>query len=209
MNALYPMPDVVETLGLNQPRLVHIGAHEGQEVPIYRQFTSNITLIEPIPELAEQLRSKYPDCKVLNVAIGPVKGMMQFRVMHPTNVSTLRKPQPGDRVTKTIEVEVTTLEELGLQPDILVVDAQGFELDILKTSDLSRIPMVVVETCSVHDDTMASYHPEVVMYMMSKGYYIHDKWNRDYEGVHRFARGYRSEESPGEYISDVVFVRDI
>lgn len=207
MNILNNLPRVVAERGMNQPRVVAVGAHEGQEVPIYREFTSDITLIEPIPELAEHLRDTFPDCNVINAAIGPEPGTMKFRVMHPTNVSTLAKPQPGDRVTRTIDVEVTTLENLELLPDLLVVDAQGLELDILETTDLSRIEMVVVETCSVHDPTMASHHPEVTMYMNSKGFYIHDKWNRDYRGVHQFARGFRPEDGGSEFISDVVFVK--
>lgn len=193
--------------------VLHIGAHQGQEISFYREsYTKHITLVEPIPELASSLRRNYPDIEVIQAAVGSVEGVLPFYVMEPTNVSTLQKPGPGDRVKKVIEVQVYTLQTVLNQlrepaPNVLVVDAQGKELDVLSSGDLSGFQMIITETCTTNDPNMASGYREVCDYMASQGFSESDHWSRDYTEVNRFARGPRAESVPEAEIRDVVFVR--
>jgi O-methyltransferase involved in polyketide biosynthesis len=114
-----------------------------------------------------------------------------------------------DRVTSVITVDVVTLDritELSGVPDVLVVDAQGRESSVLRSGDLSETSVVVVETCTVDDPTMASPYTEVVDLMQSFGFRETDHWDRDYTFVNRFARGPEAQARPGQFVRDVVFV---
>lgn len=198
-------------LGLGANHVLHIGGHQGQEVEFYKESgVEKITLVEPIPELAQQLRSKFDGVQVLEYAIGLEEGPKEFHVMNPTNVSTLLEPLSEDRVSRKITVEVKTLENIT-EPDmnLLVVDTQGTELEVLESGKnvLSQFEGVIVETCTVQDKTMASLYDDVVDFMRSQGFHSRVFWPRDYTGVVRFARGPKAEARPGEQIRDVVFTR--
>lgn len=193
-----------------RPRgILHIGAHQGQEVAFYRDAgVKDITLVEPVPELAAFLRREFYDIDVIEAAVGSREGVLPFYVMHPSNVSTLEKPGPGDRVERTVNVPVyrlsTVLDNLDPHPNILIVDAQGRELDVLKSGPLSGFHMVVSETSTVEDRVMASDYGDVVRYMEDQGFEAATYFSRTYDEVNRFARG-TSSPVQGE-IRDVVFV---
>src|SRR5690606_16123386 len=89
-------------------------------------------------------------------------------------------------------------------PNILVVDAQGRELDVLKSGPLSGFHMLVSETSTVEDRVMASDYGDLVRYMEGQGFEAATYLSRAYDEVTTFARG-SSSPVRGE-IGDVVFV---
>lgn len=207
-NVMRALPALLKTIGYTPTELVHVGAHEGQEVAIYRDAgIPNITLVEPIPELAARLRDEYPDAIVHECACGGETGREQLHVMARSNLSTLQAPQRGDRVAKSIEVDVCRLDDLAPSADAVVIDAQGRELSVLVAAPWKTLRLVIVETCTVDDPTMAAPYDNVVSFMGTHGFREVDRWVRDYDWLNRWARGPGQARRGGE-VRDVVFYRE-
>lgn len=207
-------PQLISRLGIVPVGLIHVGAHEGQEIPYYQMagFDNRITLIEPIPELAESLRKQYPLLDVRQVACAAGPGEQTLSIMSRSNLSTLATPRPDDRPVRQITVDVTTVadicKELRIKPNVCVIDAQGLELEVLYGTELSNaeFDLVIVETCTVRDHTMSAYYPDVWQYMDSHGYMPVGKWSRDYMWLYKWGRGRRAKPGTMGTVDDVWFV---
>lgn len=205
-------PAVVERLGLHVAHLVHVGAHQGEEMPYYRAAgVGHVTLVEPIPELAERLRGEHPDATVIEAACASSAGRATLHIPRRTNMATLQAPQRADGRTRPVQVEVTTLAAIqaaaDTPPDAVVIDAQGRELDVLAGADLDAFALVVVETCTVLDATLAADYHAVTDWMGARGFAEVDRWVRDQDWVTRWARGPGQPRRGGE-IRDVVYARE-
>jgi FkbM family methyltransferase len=201
------LPDLLRQLGWTPTHLVHVGAHEGQELPYYREAgIGQITLVEPIPALAERLHREHPDTVVHQCACGPANAWSRLHIMARTNLSTLAPPQTVDRVTDIIDVDVRRLDEIAPTADAAVVDAQGWELDVLSAAPWPSLRMLIVETCTVNDPTMASPYTDVANLAASHGFTEVARWVRDYDWIARWGRGPGQPQRGGEVL-DVVFYR--
>jgi FkbM family methyltransferase len=206
LNVFSKFPEMMAHVGVPAKHLVHVGAHVGQEMPYYHQVGfEQITLVEPIPALAAKLRVLFNDVRVVECACASEPGTRDLHIMNITNLSTLVEPTEVDRVEHTIQVEARRLDEVAPDANVIVVDAQGLELDVLESADLSAVELAVVETCTVRDETMAAYYDDVLAYMTQHGFTEVDRWVRDYAWVAKWGRGTRPTED-GE-IRDVVFHR--
>jgi FkbM family methyltransferase len=155
----------------------HVGAHEGQEVPLYQELGfESIYLIEADPNLAADLESKYGyinGITVLPVAAGSERGCVEFyRVLRDSQYnSTLEPIDLG--ATQKIEVPMSPLRTLipwRGEVNVLVVDVQGSEIDVIKGYDTYSLDMIVIEV-----GTRAKYHGQpmrkaVSEYMTSIGW---------------------------------------
>lgn len=207
-NVMRALPALLGGLGWRPEHLVHVGAHEGQEMPFYRQAgIPRVTLVEPIPWLAKRLHHEYEDAVVHQCACGGAPGREQLSIMARTNLSTLAQSQRLDRVTKTIDVDVRRLDELTPDADAAVIDAQGREMDVLAAAPWGSLRMVIVETCTVDDPTMAAPYDEVCAFMAGRGFTEVDRWVRDYDWVSKWGRGPGLAPRGGE-VRDVVFYRE-
>lgn len=197
---------------VNVRHIIHVGAHQGQEVTFYRGLrTKHITLVEPIPEWARFLKREYLDLDVVQGACSDQPGEGKLHVLNPTLASTLVDPGPKEQVDKVVTVPVFTLEDLAqdyrVPPNIAVIDVQGKELDVLKGAKLEDLDMIVVETCTVPDPVIASNYDDVVDFLEDRGFAEHIFWSRDYGEMTEFIRG-TGEVSEKEQIRDVVFVKE-
>lgn len=207
-------PALIERLGVEPRGLVHVGAHEGEEVPHYGAAgfeQDRLTLVEPHPELAERLHERFPSARVLPYACAAAPGWGVLHVMRRTNVSTLVAPDRRDRVTGSVRVPVHTLAHVQADlapgpPNVAVIDAQGLELAVLQGADLAPLELVVVETCTVPDRTLASPYGDVAVFMADAGFAEVDRWTRDQDWVSKWARG-RPHRTGGE-IRDVIYLRE-
>lgn len=202
-------PELLKALDLAPQHLVHVGAHEGQEVVHYRRAgIGRLTLVEPQQHLARELRHRFPQARVEAVACGREPGEAVLHLMARSNMATLAAPRGVDRLVGTQITPVVPLRDLAPDADAAVVDAQGLELEVLRGADLETGPLqlVIVETCTVAGDhTMASPHGPVVAHMRARGWVPRDQWVRDYQAVHRWARGV---EAPTRgQVRDVIFTR--
>lgn len=148
--------------------VLHIGGHIGEEAETYdalgikRQFW-----VEPQPHVFDRLVAATrhnPAAQHAHVACGPVRGVMSLNVIprgdENHGMSSFLKPTAqvleaeGAYLLESIEVPVIPLDDLVLERDLkpdeynlLVMDTQGFELEILKgaQSTLAHIDYVYTE----------------------------------------------------------------
>lgn len=212
-NVFTGFPDLIDRLDIEPRALVHVGAHHGEEMPHYQAAgfeQDQITLVEPNPAAASLLRTSFPRARVVECACSDTPGEAVLHVMHRTNVSTLVSPDRRDRVTGTVRVKVRTLADIQaaapVRANVLVIDAQGLELAVLRGADLAAADLVIVETCTVPDRTLASPYGDVSAFMAGAGFFESDRWTRDQDWVSKWARGRR--HSTGGEIRDVVFTRE-
>lgn len=155
----------------------HVGAHEGQEVPLYRELGfERIYLVEADPSLSAGLDAEYGysnDVLVLPYAAGSERGCVEFyRVLRDSQYNSTLEPIDLGAVQK-IEVPMWPLRDTLPRPNeinVLVVDVQGSEVDVIKGYDRTSLDLIVVEV-----GTRAKYHGQpmrkaVAEYMQSIGW---------------------------------------
>lgn len=141
--------------------IIHVGANVGQEIPIYKKYTDNIVLIEPLHHHCVSIQHQYPECLVINCAVGLIEGFMDFYVSsNYGQSSSLYKPKthlthyPEITFDTTIKVPVKKMETLlneyhqkMHECNVLIVDTQGSDLDVVKSygAHISSFDMVCLE----------------------------------------------------------------
>lgn len=149
--------------------VVHAGAHRGQEVADYRRAGfRRIVLVEPNPTLWPDLDRLGVD-EVHTCAAGtPGLGVLYVTEWDERS-STLLPLDAGD-VVETIAVERRPLAELQAGCNVAVLDVQGAELDVLRSADLDRLDVVIVETCDRIRYEGAATRAEVDDYLTDAGW---------------------------------------
>ncbi|KRF18749.1 methyltransferase FkbM [Paenibacillus sp. Soil787] len=144
--------------------VIHIGAHDGQELPIYESMgIENILLIEANPEVFKRLEKKvrtYPHVQIYQCAICDRNGYIPLRVTSLDQSSSILPLKQHlnlyANVVETHQVIVpsktldTLLNELQLNPgdyNLLTIDIQGAELLAFQgaVSTLNHISGIVTE----------------------------------------------------------------
>ena len=149
-------------LGTPPASVIHVGAHEGQEVAAYLAAGArSVVLVEANPEHVATLRARFsgtPGVRVVGCAAGAEPGSATLR-LHTSrsgdtqSASLLELAELGEVGTVhtqgAVEVPVRTLDDIaaGAPCDLLVVDVQGAELLALRgaTDLLMRVKAVVCE----------------------------------------------------------------
>jgi FkbM family methyltransferase len=164
-------------LDLSNGLVIDIGANEGDFSAAVLSVAPDARVIaaEPNPEPRERLRRRLGDrVSVVPKAIGREPGTAVFNITAEDHNSSLREPRtaqmagllddPGWRVTKRLEVEVTTLDEVAGSDDVAVVkiDVQGAEMDVLAggRATLRRARAVLLEVTFIsHYEADATFGP--------------------------------------------------
>lgn len=151
--------EVLEKYKLNIDGLIHVGAHHGQEYQEYKQHgIDKLIFFEPQPQAFKVLEESVGDEVILhNKALGNKAGQLKMYV-EEANIgmsSSLLKPKevlneyPEIIFTKEIMVDVVRLDDLELPYDVntLVIDTQGYELNVLKGAQktLDSIQYIISE----------------------------------------------------------------
>jgi FkbM family methyltransferase len=158
------LPQLLAQFGISLRGVIHVGAHEGHELPTYLELgATHVLLIEADPSLAERLRSlvatlsgvTVAHCAV-NDADGPVdlhlasnaaaNSILPLKLhkrMHPNIVERGMIQVPGQRLDPLMDA-------LGLDRadfNLLCLDIQGAELRALRgaTTTLEAIEAISVE----------------------------------------------------------------
>ena len=152
---------------------VDVGASDPSQYSVTKLFYDqgwNGINIEPIPELAEALRSERPRDVTLQVALGAEQGSLTFRQYVGTGLSTYNTdimakhtaeetPESADYIEYPVDVATltTVLREHPLpQLHFLKIDVEGSEFDVLAGIDWAsfRPELLCIETDHVvHDWT--------------------------------------------------------
>lgn len=204
-------PNLIAMLDIEPRHLVHVGAHKGEEMQFYLEAgMQEITLIEPIPELAEDLRNNFPFAHVVEAACAAESGRATLKIMERTNLSTLADPQKADKVVREVSVELVRLDSIQGDANIAVIDAQGLELSVLVGADLSLFDLVIVECTTVFDPTIAAGYDDIDDFMVSSGFREVNKWSRDYQWINRWGRGTKARFASRERgsVYDVAYIKE-
>lgn len=208
-------PGLMSMLNVEPRHLLHIGAHQAEEFPFYRDAgIQKLTLVEANPDLAARLEEEMSlvsdvDVEVIGVACGAAPGTATFSIMGRTNLSTLAEPQKHDNVANQIEVDVVEARDIQGDANILVVDVQGLELAVLGSADLDQFDLVIAECSTVQDSSMAVLYDDLDDFMTTKGFREVNKWQRDYQWINRWGRGTKARFASREHgsVYDVAYVR--
>lgn len=164
--------------------VIHVGAHLGQEVPLYLGCGfERITLIEPDPEscakLAAQSWIDNPGIGIVNAACGP-RGEAAFHRMSDGAFSGLAADARLDEAAAFV-VRVIPVSDVQRQApgNVLVVDTQGTELDALRTADLSQLDLVIVEAQTERAGAPGAYWPDLMAWCREVGWIPRIQWRRD------------------------------
>jgi len=146
--------------------VIHVGAHLGQEVPLYRSWRlPSIHLIEPQPLACAELQRRFGRSRDVRIyqsaAVSRSTGFLPMYAELPEspNLSasaSLLKPAshltdyPHVKLSSvpSFEVPAVTLDSLAIaDADLMVIDTQGSELEVLKggLETLSHIKWLIVE----------------------------------------------------------------
>jgi len=148
--------------GLSIGRVVHVGAHIGQEAELYAQLgASSVTWVEGNPEVVPRLQAHVEPLgqRVLEALLSDQPGAMTtFNVTNNEwsssmlELGTHRIERPDVVVTHSLEIPTVTLDELCAHDDLgvidtLVIDVQGAELLVLRggRESLNMVEQLVVE----------------------------------------------------------------
>jgi FkbM family methyltransferase len=179
--------------------IVQIGANDGNRYDPYRplieKFHLSGILVEPIPEVYKKLVSNYqdqPQLRFENSAIGPNNGEMSLYMLRDAHGQTdelsvfasfneeevlkLKKRTKQMLQVESIKVPVQTFASLLKKHavktvSLLAIDTEGFDYQILKSIDFSKIRPQIIEF--EHSHLSVSDESESHRLLISNGYELH------------------------------------
>jgi hypothetical protein len=165
--------DLIKKYDLTFKGIIHVGAHEGQEVELYEKLgIKNIMLFEPIPKIFNKLKTKYSeDYLVFNTALGDTEGEITMNIenVNDCKSSSILEPlkhinyYPHIVFTEKIDVKITKLDNFLSYSDrfnVMVIDTQCYELEVLKGGEkfLDKIDNII---CEVNNEELYMGCPDV------------------------------------------------
>lgn len=118
---------------------IDVGAHEGSLLRHMLELApaGRHLAYEPLPELAAELETRFPDAEIRNAALGDISGESTFVHVtnHPAYSGFRRRALPADATTREIRVIVERLDDSlpeGFQPEFVKVDVEGAELQVFR-----------------------------------------------------------------------------
>lgn len=128
--------------------VIHVGAHYGQEYPDYKAVgAERVLFIEPCTEAFNVLQAMFDESKDVTLfqsacgaefSVGTMNVEQANRGMSNSLLQPVKhlEQYPSIQFTQTEEVEIRRLDEImqhtGFQGNLLVMDVQGYELEVLK-----------------------------------------------------------------------------
>jgi FkbM family methyltransferase len=181
------LPALISRLGLATDGVVQVGAHVGQEVQaLTRCGFRRLVMVEPNLDhtmaLQQQLRLHHlgaglpepagglPAREIVPAAAGRTRGQLVLHVTEYDQQASLLVPLLPMAVVRQDTIAVIPVHDVQAGCNVLVIDAQGAELDVLAGTDLTRLQLAVIE-----GSTWARYDggatlESVGAYMRSQGW---------------------------------------
>ena len=137
--------------------------------------------IDPNPELKELYKKLRPSDDFVNVGIGNSTSSMFYYMLEESSMNTfsyefIQKHNLESKIITKVEVPMITLKEIlnlrlkkGDRLDFFDVDAEGYDLEILKTNDWVkyRPKIIVVESDDFLQKDITS---DIVQYLQKQNY---------------------------------------
>jgi FkbM family methyltransferase len=116
---------------------VDVGAHRGAILAEMVRLAPDgrHVAFEPLPALAQALRTTFPQVHVHTAAVSDVDGIAEFVHVEtrPGWSGFKERPYPGDERVRRIEVRTVRLDDVvGTAPALIKIDVEGAELGVLE-----------------------------------------------------------------------------
>lgn len=152
------LPALLAELAIPTAGLVQVGAHTGQEVPaLARCGFRRLVMMEPNLDHIDELRDRLhtyrplgeagglPAHEVVVAAAGARPGRTTLYVTEYDQQASALRPLPPLTIVRMDEIPVVPVRQVQQGCNVLVVDAQGSELEVLAGTDLERLDLAVIE----------------------------------------------------------------
>jgi FkbM family methyltransferase len=181
------LPGLIDRLSLPTDGVVQVGAHIGQEVQaLTRCGFRRLVMMEPNSDHSTILRRQLqlhhlsaglpepagglPARELVQAAAGRERGELVLHVTEYDQQASLLVPLLPMAVVRRDTIPVVPVREVQAGCNVLVIDAQGAELDVLAGADLTRLQLAVIEA-----STWARYQGGATLasiedYMRSQGW---------------------------------------
>lgn len=123
--------------------VLDIGANIGVMTRIFSARAGHVHAFEPSPRALSLLKENAPaNCTIHPVALGSEEGTVHFAELEALDMSHV--------ALEGIEVRMQTVDSLGLEPDFIKIDVEGYEPHVLQgaTETLKRGPIIMFEALS-------------------------------------------------------------
>jgi FkbM family methyltransferase len=169
-----------------------VGANIGQSASKFREAfpSARILCFEPVSAAYGQLRAAVGDDPLTQchrVALGSAQGRSRIYLTAHSTTSSLVEPQDA-RGHEDIEVDTVDAfaAAQGVQRiDLLKIDAEGYDLEVLKGADAilasGRVVFVLVEVGFHPGDTRHVLFDEVRDFLMARGFCVFGFYDQNLE----------------------------
>jgi FkbM family methyltransferase len=175
--------------------VIHVGAHHGQEYWEYIQSFGNISThwFEPLPsafEILSQRLQKQPNCHLYHCALGASNDEVNIWEDSGNDGQSSSLMKPKEHLSQwshitfdtTRNVQMRTLDSFVITgSNVLVMDAQGYELEVLKgaTETLKMVDHVFCEINSIEMYEGCPTPDEIDAFLVSNGFVMREQWWTD------------------------------
>lgn len=160
-----------EQMGIESPTFLDIGANHPVEISntaLLRSRGARGVNVDANPDVIELFKRERPDDVNVNVGVAGKAGKLTFYRFDRTsglNSFSLQAMEqiiasvPGLKIEDEIQVPILTLDQVidtycgGRCPDLLSIDAEGFDREIIEAASFSTKPKILcVETMTRGED---------------------------------------------------------
>lgn len=178
------LPEALQELRIAPQGVIHVGAHRGEEVPIYLACGfETITLVEPDPANCDVLAGgewiNTPGIGIVNRACGSSPGRAVFHRAESTAFSGLiADGRQEEAATFAVDVIPVSAVQATHRGNVVVIDTQGTELDVLESVDLASVDLIVIETQPERPGSPGAFFPHLQLWAERVGWTPRIQWQR-------------------------------
>ena len=193
---LIPLHDLVKKYNVNFKGILHVGAHECEEIKEYDSYLprNKVLWIEALPGKVDLCKHKYSDVLIENAVVSDVIYTVRFNVSNNGQSSSMldfglhSTFHPDVHYVTCFEAETKLLKDIICNYDIsynfLNLDIQGVELKALKGMEnyLNNVDYVYSEVNSDYVYKDCALVTEIDEYLLKFGLHrVETKWCGDFK----------------------------
>lgn len=193
---LIPLHDLVKKYNVNFKGILHVGAHECEEIKEYDSYLprNKVLWIEALPGKVDLCKHKYSDVLIENAVVSDVIETVRFNVSNNGQSSSMldfglhSTFHPDVHYVTCFEAETKLLKDIICNYDIsynfLNLDIQGVELKALKGMEnyLNNVDYVYSEVNSDYVYKDCALVTEIDEYLLKFGLHrVETKWCGDFK----------------------------
>ncbi len=180
---------LLDTVGIIVPTYIDVGAHHPQYInntTIFYESGSTGVNIEPDPELFKLFKTIRKNDTNINIGVAAGEKTLDFYVLSTPTLNTFSKEEvkkyksEGYHVERVIKVKTLSINKIikkyfNKAPDFMNLDAEGMNLEILKSLDFDIYSpnVICVETISFSLTGTGKKDHKLIKYLKTKGYLLY------------------------------------